>query len=51
MVISISDYQQVKELKHSNKLEITDIKLEAARAKSELERERSKIQSELDGNI
>ncbi|KAF4010154.1 hypothetical protein G4228_001802 [Cervus hanglu yarkandensis] len=40
---------KVKELKHSNKLEITDIKLEAARAKSELERERSKIQSELDG--
>uniref|UniRef100_A0A8C4MT57 Centrosomal protein of 83 kDa n=1 Tax=Equus asinus TaxID=9793 RepID=A0A8C4MT57_EQUAS len=42
---------KVKELKHSNKLEITDIKLEAARAKSELERERNKIQSELDGNI
>lgn len=41
----------MKELKHSNKLEITDIKLEAARAKSELERERNKIQSELDGNI
>ncbi|XP_054974510.1 centrosomal protein of 83 kDa [Sorex araneus] len=40
---------QVKELKHSNKLEITDIKLEAARAKSELERERNRIQSELDG--
>lgn len=41
----------MKELKHSNKLEITDIKLEAARAKSELERERNKIQSELDGNM
>ncbi|XP_011282460.3 centrosomal protein of 83 kDa isoform X3 [Felis catus] len=40
---------EVKELKHSNKLEITDIKLEAARAKSELERERNKIQSELNG--
>lgn len=40
---------KVKELKHLNKLEITDIKLEAARAKSELERERNKIQSELDG--
>ncbi|XP_043418052.1 centrosomal protein of 83 kDa isoform X1 [Prionailurus bengalensis] len=40
---------KVKELKHSNKLEITDIKLEAARAKSELERERNKIQSELNG--
>ncbi|XP_064232953.1 centrosomal protein of 83 kDa isoform X2 [Aotus nancymaae] len=40
---------KVKELKHSNKLEITDIKLEAARAKSELEKERNKIQSELDG--
>ncbi|XP_008574800.1 PREDICTED: centrosomal protein of 83 kDa isoform X2 [Galeopterus variegatus] len=40
---------KVNELKHSNKLEITDIKLETARAKSELERERNKIQSELDG--
>ncbi|XP_004583161.2 centrosomal protein of 83 kDa isoform X1 [Ochotona princeps] len=40
---------QVKELKHSNKLEVTDIKLEAARAKSELERERNKIQSEMNG--
>ncbi|KAM9673033.1 centrosomal protein of 83 kDa isoform 2-T5 [Trichechus inunguis] len=40
---------KVKELKHSNKLEVTDIKLEAARAKSELEKERNKIQSELDG--
>lgn len=40
---------QVKELKHANKLEITDVKLEAARSKSELERERNKIQSELDG--
>ncbi|XP_036311561.1 centrosomal protein of 83 kDa isoform X5 [Pipistrellus kuhlii] len=40
---------KVKEIKHSNKLEITDIKLEAARAKSDLERERNKIQSELDG--
>lgn len=50
-VILISNYQQVKEMKHSNKLEITDIKLEAARAKSDLERERNKIQSQLDGNI
>ncbi|XP_036920582.1 centrosomal protein of 83 kDa isoform X2 [Sturnira hondurensis] len=40
---------KVKELKHSNKLEITDIKLETARAKSELEREKNKIESELDG--
>lgn len=40
---------KVKEIQHSNKLEITDIKLEAARAKSDLERERNKIQSELDG--
>ncbi|XP_037701985.1 centrosomal protein of 83 kDa isoform X2 [Choloepus didactylus] len=40
---------KVKELKHSNKLEVTDIKLETARAKSELEREKNKIQSELDG--
>ncbi|XP_033619728.1 centrosomal protein of 83 kDa isoform X3 [Fukomys damarensis] len=38
---------KVKDLKHSNNLEITDVKLEAARAKSELERERNKIQSEL----
>ncbi|XP_062990756.1 centrosomal protein of 83 kDa [Elgaria multicarinata webbii] len=40
---------KVQELKHSHKLEITNIKLETARAKSELERERNKIQSEMDG--
>ncbi|XP_043821119.1 centrosomal protein of 83 kDa isoform X2 [Dromiciops gliroides] len=40
---------KVEELKHSNKLEIADIKLEAARAKSEIERERNKIQSQVDG--
>uniref|UniRef100_A0A8C6VEQ6 Centrosomal protein 83 n=1 Tax=Naja naja TaxID=35670 RepID=A0A8C6VEQ6_NAJNA len=36
-------------LKHSKKIEITNIKLETARAKSEIERERNKIQSALDG--
>ncbi|XP_068951274.1 centrosomal protein of 83 kDa [Petaurus breviceps papuanus] len=40
---------KVEELKHSNKLEIADIKLEAARTKSEIERERNKIQSQVDG--
>ncbi|RMC03427.1 hypothetical protein DUI87_20624 [Hirundo rustica rustica] len=40
---------QVKELKHSHKLEVTNIKLEAARTKGEVERERNKIQSEMDG--
>ncbi|XP_072511689.1 centrosomal protein of 83 kDa isoform X1 [Notamacropus eugenii] len=40
---------KVEEIKHSNKLEIADIKLEAARAKSEIERERNKIQSQVDG--
>ncbi|XP_044533708.1 centrosomal protein of 83 kDa isoform X2 [Gracilinanus agilis] len=40
---------EVQELKHSNKLEIADIKLEAARAKSEIEREKNKIQSQVDG--
>ncbi|XP_072511695.1 centrosomal protein of 83 kDa isoform X3 [Notamacropus eugenii] len=39
---------KVEEIKHSNKLEIADIKLEAARAKSEIERERNKIQSQVD---
>ncbi|XP_051856454.1 centrosomal protein of 83 kDa isoform X1 [Antechinus flavipes] len=39
---------EVEELKHSNKLEIADIKLEAARTKSEVERERNKIQSQVD---
>ncbi|KAM8981520.1 centrosomal protein of 83 kDa isoform X1 [Sarcophilus harrisii] len=39
---------KVEELKHSNKLEIADIKLEAARTKSEVERERNKIQSQVD---
>ncbi|XP_027711676.1 centrosomal protein of 83 kDa isoform X4 [Vombatus ursinus] len=40
---------KVEELKHSNKLEIADIKLEAARTRSEIERERNKIQSQVDG--
>ncbi|XP_077195171.1 centrosomal protein of 83 kDa isoform X2 [Paroedura picta] len=39
---------KVEEIKHSNKLQITDIKLEAARARSEVERERNKLQAELD---
>lgn len=42
---------QVEELKHSHKLEVTNIKLEAARTKSEIERERNKIQSEMDGKV
>ena len=40
---------KVKELKPSNKFEIRGIKLEASRLKSDLERERSKVQSELNG--
>ncbi|XP_048357375.1 centrosomal protein of 83 kDa isoform X2 [Sphaerodactylus townsendi] len=40
---------KVEELKHSNKLEITNIKLEAARARGEIERERNKLQTEMDG--
>ncbi|KAH0616750.1 hypothetical protein JD844_028120 [Phrynosoma platyrhinos] len=39
---------KVEELKHSHKIEITNIKLESARARSEIERERNKIQSEMD---
>ncbi|XP_030070463.1 centrosomal protein of 83 kDa [Microcaecilia unicolor] len=39
---------KVEELKHSHKLEITNIKLEAARAKSETEREKNNIQSQMD---
>ncbi|XP_039214140.1 centrosomal protein of 83 kDa isoform X2 [Crotalus tigris] len=40
---------KIEELKHSQKIEITNIKLETARTKSEIERERNKIQSALDG--
>ncbi|XP_067998943.1 centrosomal protein of 83 kDa isoform X2 [Melanerpes formicivorus] len=40
---------QVEELKHSHKLEVTNVRLEAARTKSEVERERNKLQSEVDG--
>ncbi|KAM9169858.1 centrosomal protein of 83 kDa isoform 5-T6 [Pangshura tecta] len=40
---------KVDELKHSHKLEVTNVRLEAARAKSEVERERNKIQSGMDG--
>ncbi|XP_062424288.1 centrosomal protein of 83 kDa isoform X5 [Rhea pennata] len=39
---------KVEELKHSHKLEVTNVKLEAARTKSEVERERNRIQSEMD---
>ncbi|XP_053552173.1 centrosomal protein of 83 kDa [Bombina bombina] len=39
---------KVDELKHSNKMEITNVKLEAARAKNEAERERDRVQSQLD---
>ncbi|XP_064898910.1 centrosomal protein of 83 kDa isoform X6 [Columba livia] len=40
---------KVKEVKHSHKLEVTNVKLEAAKTKNEAERERNKIQSEMDG--
>ncbi|XP_020671470.3 centrosomal protein of 83 kDa [Pogona vitticeps] len=40
---------KVEELKHSHKLEITNIKLETAKARSDIEREKNKIQSEMDG--
>ncbi|XP_042325958.1 centrosomal protein of 83 kDa [Sceloporus undulatus] len=39
---------KVEELRHSHKLEVTNIKLESARARSEIEREKNKIQSEMD---
>uniref|UniRef100_A0A8C6J2E1 Uncharacterized protein n=1 Tax=Melopsittacus undulatus TaxID=13146 RepID=A0A8C6J2E1_MELUD len=40
---------QVKEFKHSHKLEVTNVKLEAARTKSEIEKEINKIQSKMYG--
>ncbi|XP_044310880.1 centrosomal protein of 83 kDa isoform X2 [Varanus komodoensis] len=40
---------KVEELKHSHKLEITNIKLETAKSRSEIEREKNKMQSEIDG--
>ncbi|KAM6136997.1 LOW QUALITY PROTEIN: centrosomal protein of 83 kDa [Pterocles gutturalis] len=39
---------KVKELEHAHKLEVTNVRLEAAN-KSDVERERNKIQSEMDG--
>ncbi|XP_029457473.1 centrosomal protein of 83 kDa [Rhinatrema bivittatum] len=42
---------KVEELKHSHKLEVTNIKLEAARARSETEREKNNIQSQMDETL
>ncbi|KAM4748927.1 centrosomal protein of 83 kDa [Rhinophrynus dorsalis] len=39
---------KVEELKYSHKIEITNVKLEAAKAKNEAERERDKVQSQLE---
>ncbi|XP_060101984.1 centrosomal protein of 83 kDa-like [Heteronotia binoei] len=39
---------KAEEVKHANRLEITNVKLEAARARSEIERERNKLQTEID---
>lgn len=36
-------------MKHSHKLEVTNVKLECVRAKGELERERDTLQSQVDG--
>ena len=40
---------QVESLKHSHKLEVASVKLECARSKGELERERDTLQGQIDG--
>ncbi|KAM3836185.1 LOW QUALITY PROTEIN: centrosomal protein of 83 kDa-like [Diretmus argenteus] len=40
---------QVESLKHSNKLEVANVKLEAARSRGEVERERDSLQTHIDG--
>lgn len=42
---------QVDSLKHSHKLELATVKLECARSKAEVERERDTLQAQIDGNI
>ncbi|XP_051787210.1 centrosomal protein of 83 kDa [Erpetoichthys calabaricus] len=41
--------EKLKELKHSHKLDVANIKLECARTKGEVERERDNLQGELHG--
>lgn len=50
-VLVFFSVSKVEEVKHSHKLEVTNVKLEAAKTKNEAERERNKIQSEMDGKI
>ncbi|XP_078276165.1 centrosomal protein of 83 kDa [Rhinoraja longicauda] len=40
---------KLEECKHAHKLEVTNVKLDAARSKGEVERERDKMQSLMDG--
>lgn len=40
---------QVEGMKHSHKLEVTNVKLECVRGKGELERERDALHSQVDG--
>ncbi|XP_041819496.1 centrosomal protein of 83 kDa isoform X2 [Chelmon rostratus] len=40
---------QIESLKHSHKLEVTNVKLECTRSKGELERERDTLQGQIDG--
>ena len=40
---------QVEGLKHSHKLDLANVRLECARSKGELERERDALQGQIDG--
>ena len=40
---------QLEGLKHSHKLELANVRLECARSKGELERERDALQGHIDG--
>lgn len=44
-------FPQIDSLKHSHKLEVTSIKLECARSKGELERDRDTLQDQMEGRI
>uniref|UniRef100_A0A673MCM0 Centrosomal protein of 83 kDa n=1 Tax=Sinocyclocheilus rhinocerous TaxID=307959 RepID=A0A673MCM0_9TELE len=42
---------QIEEMKHTHKLDLSNVKLECVRAKGELERDRDTLQCQVEGNI
>lgn len=41
---------QIEEMKHTHKLDLSNVKLECVRAKGELERDRDTLQCQVEGN-